>query len=84
MTEAEWSTCTDAKAMLDAVSVCGSLVSNRKVRLLAVACVRHVGHLLFDERSREVIECVERYVDGQSNEAALTRLGTLLGLLLAN
>jgi hypothetical protein len=41
MTEAEWLTCTDPKAMLAFVS---GTASDRKLRLLATNCVRQIHH----------------------------------------
>jgi hypothetical protein len=43
MTEAEWLASTDTHLMLDFVA---SKASERKLRLLVVACCRHLGHLL--------------------------------------
>lgn len=43
------------------------LVSNRKLRLFACACVRQVWHLVTDHRSRRAVEIAERmedHVDG--------------------
>jgi hypothetical protein len=65
MTEQEWLTCTDPQPMLDYVA---GKVSDRKLRLFAVACVRRVWHLIPDARSRDAVEGAELYADGRLNE----------------
>src|SRR5579883_2520647 len=68
MTEAEWMACTDPDAMLDFLF---GKVSSRKMWLFGVACCRRIWHLLDDERSREAVEVVERWVDGLALEAEM-------------
>jgi hypothetical protein len=74
MTEAEWWTCTDAAALLDAVRY-ADRSSERKLRLLGCACVRALP-LGAAERFSLAVESVERDADGQlSKAAALRRVG---------
>jgi hypothetical protein len=72
MTEADWLGCADPVAMLD--WLCGR-TSERKLRLLAVACCRRVGHLFTDDRSRAIVDLIERYADGRTNEWELAARG---------
>ena len=53
MTESEWLECTDPTPML--LFMRGQS-SDRKLRLIALACCRRMWHLLSDERSRSALE----------------------------
>lgn len=68
MTEAEWLTGADPEPMLRFLK---GKVSDRKLRLFAVACCRHIGHLIRDERSRAAVEMSEHYADGLVDQEAL-------------
>ena len=73
MDEAEWQACFDEKwvncsepgLMLTAYS---RKTSNRKLRLLAVACIRHIWHLISDEQCCLAVEVAERYADCLATE----------------
>jgi hypothetical protein len=45
--------------------------SNRKLRLLAVACCRRIDHLLFDDRLWALVNANERFADGEIGQAEL-------------
>jgi hypothetical protein len=62
MTEAEWLACTDSRRL---VAFLPGKPSERKLRLLAVACCRRIWEVLRDGRSREAVETAERYADGE-------------------
>ena len=68
MTEAEWDACADPTPML---AFLRGKVSDRKLRLFAVACCRRVWPLLIDERSRKAVDIIERYLEGRAEEADL-------------
>jgi hypothetical protein len=62
MTEADWLAATHPAPMLEFLGRTGSH-SVRSLRLFACACVRRIWLKLSDNRSRKVIETIERYVD---------------------
>lgn len=68
MTDVKWLACADPTEMLE---ILYDKVSDRKLKLFAVACCRRVGHLLVDSRSRAALEVAERFADGLSSEQEL-------------
>ncbi len=81
MTEVEWQSCTDPKAMLEFL---GRRASERKLRLFGCACCRRIWHLLSDERKRNAVEHAEAYADGlvscdRLHQALLNAMGVYHG-----
>jgi hypothetical protein len=67
-----WLTCTDSGPMLRYLRVhAKSKASDRKLRLLGVACCRRFWHLLDHESSRLAVETSERYADGLATREEL-------------
>jgi len=70
MTEQEWLTCTNPEPMLEYLR---GKVSDRKLRLFAVACCRHLlQQIPLHSWDQEAVEVAERYADGKSTAAELT------------
>jgi len=67
MTEAEWLACKDPQPMLEFLR---GKVSDRKLRLFAVACAYFLWDLL-NESSRQLITALERYADGAASKEDL-------------
>jgi hypothetical protein len=67
MTEEEWQECTDAERMLAYLE--GS-AGDRKLCLLCCACARRVWHLLETAALRQAVEALERFAEGEIEEAA--------------
>src|SRR6516162_10753187 len=72
VTDAEWLAAADPEPMLELLE---GKASNRKLRLFAAACCRHVWTRLVDDRSRRAVEFAERFVDlpGDRPDLALIR-----------
>lgn len=64
LTEAEWLSCQNPQAMLGVLKDARRL-SERKLRLVAVACCRCVWDLLSNDASRCSVDCAERYVEAE-------------------
>jgi hypothetical protein len=63
MTEAEWNVCRDPITMLDFLRASGK-ASDRKWRLFACACCRHVWDRFPDPRNRDLVAAAEEYPNG--------------------
>ena len=61
MTQDEWDRCTDPGKMLELLR---GKVSDRKLRLFAVACCRRIWHRLAGDRSQRLVEASEQVLEG--------------------
>jgi hypothetical protein len=68
LTEARWRTSTHPDAMIDVLE---GRVSDRKLRLFAVACCRRVAHAGYGRRIERAIDVNERFADGQATAKEL-------------
>jgi hypothetical protein len=65
VTEQDWWTCTEPPKMLEFLR---GKVSDRKLRLFAVACCRHHLPLARDDRVGEAVDVAERFADGLAGD----------------
>lgn len=70
MTERDWLACADPETMLRFLSSIG-MARDRKLRLFAVACYRHVSDLSYDDVEWEAVEVAERHADGLATDQEL-------------
>lgn len=69
MTQAEWLSCDDPEEMLKSLR---DRASDRKLRLFAVACCRHLlGQVSVNPWDREAVDVAERYADGEVSDVEL-------------
>jgi hypothetical protein len=69
MTQEQWLACTNPQKMLAFLQ---GKVSDRKLRLFAVACCRLVWHRIDDWGSWAAVESAEQYADGQISLGEMT------------
>ncbi|VTR97506.1 Uncharacterized protein OS=Sorangium cellulosum (strain So ce56) GN=sce5710 PE=4 SV=1 [Gemmata massiliana] len=70
MTEAEWMACDNPAPLLGFLQ---GKVSDRKLRLFAVACCRRVWSLLPSQTFRDAVEMSERFADGLASDDKLRK-----------
>jgi hypothetical protein len=75
VTEAEWLACTDPRKMLEFLRGSSNL-SERKARLLAIACCRRVWEWMPDE-GKHPVEICEEYADRRVGQKKLSHGGRL-------
>ncbi len=70
MNEAEWDVCANPFRMLE---VLRGRLSDRKLRLFAVACCRRVQGFILDTRALDALAVAERFADGLVADAERSR-----------
>jgi hypothetical protein len=70
MTEAEWDACTEPQKMLEWLRFAGE-AGERKRRLFAAACCRHIWPLVPPRGCRKAVEVAERHADGEVSDRDL-------------
>jgi hypothetical protein len=73
MTEQQWLTCTMPDDLLNWLE---DRVSDRKLRLFATACCRHVWKLIAHPDAREAVQISERFADGLATAKELAAAKT--------
>jgi hypothetical protein len=73
MTEAEWLACSDPWPMRRHLFESGQ-GTDRKLRLFACACCRHLWETVPERWNEGTVETCERYADGLADEAELTAM----------
>ena len=68
MTESEWLQCSTPEPLLE---FSRPRLNERKLRLFACACCRHIMHLLTDDGSRAAVDVAERFADGNASRQEL-------------
>jgi hypothetical protein len=81
MTEAEWLACSAPDLMLTYLT---AAASDRKLRLFACACCRHIWDLLPEGASRRAVEDSERFADGELSLEELQRSWSAARQLVAH
>ncbi len=82
MNEQQWLTSTDPQQVLEFLRISGR-VSERKLRLFAVACLRAIWHAL-TERRQQVVSATERHADGLTGPGTVapSEGGDVIGVTL--
>lgn len=78
MTEAEWLACAEPTLLLEFLR---GKASERRLRLFACACCRHIAHLFFSREQHRAVETAEKFADDLTRDTNLAELySTLDGL----
>jgi hypothetical protein len=75
MTEEEWLATTNLNQMLQNLR---PVASDRKLRLFAIACCGRFPELLTNGHSRQAIEAMERFADGQVGETEIRAMNVAM------
>ncbi len=75
MTEQEWLECKDPEKMLEALR---GKISDRKLRLFAVACCQSVWELMPDDMARRAVELAEMVAEDQADTEERSRVSSVV------